>query len=256
MSKHRNDEIMCQLYRVKVLDNEEGDRHLKDGHNCPNCKNKGIIYRLNAHSECTAYPCPDCAAIRHSLYIQKVNGLEGKTVQSYKATDTWQQNALNKVNDYINDNSGAWLYFGGQSGAGKTHLCTAAMREKVFKYQLDAHIMNWIEDGGKLKRIVNDQDNYTKEIDKFKNADILYIDDFFKCLHGDNITAADLRLAFEILNSRYTRNKPTIISSELLLTRINEIDNAVGGRIAEKCGRFVLNIRQDDKKNYRQNYTE
>ena len=77
-------------------------------------------------------------------------------------------------------------------------------------------------------------------IDRFKKAEVLYIDDLFKTGRNPDgsepkPTAADINAAFEIINYRY--NNPallTIISSELNEDELLDIDEAVGGRIFER----------------------
>jgi DNA replication protein DnaC len=64
-------------------------------------------------------------------------------------------------------------------------------------------------------------------------------------------TAADVRLAFEIINYRVVSKLPTIISSEFTLGELVDIDQAVAGRIAEMAEFNAINITPDIKKNYR-----
>ena len=50
-----------------------------------------------------------------------------------------------------------------------------------------------------------------------------------------SITEADINRAIEIINARYNMpNKRTIISSELDISEIRKIDEAVGGRIYQR----------------------
>ena len=93
-------------------------------------------------------------------------------------------------------------------------------------------------------------------IDRFKKAEVLYIDDLFKTGKAPDgsvlkITGADVNVAFEIINYRY--NNPalvTIISSELTEDEILDIDEATGGRIYERAKK-AFSIGKDRKKNYR-----
>lgn len=95
----------------------------------------------------------------------------------------------------------------------------------------------WREMAPKLKALVNERELYEAKMDKFKEADVLYIDDFFK----GNITAADINLAFELLNSRYnSRSKITIISTERTVEDLIEIDEALGSRIYERSKGFYI----------------
>ena len=79
----------------------------------------------------------------------------------------------------------------------------------------------------------------------------MYIDDLFKTKQGASVTAADINIAFEILNYRYINDMLTIISSEKTLREILDIDEAVGSRIYEMAQGYILNISADPAKNYR-----
>ena len=95
-----------------------------------------------------------------------------------------------------------------------------------------------------MKAAVTDFREYEKRVNTWKNAPILYIDDFLK----GKITDGDINLAFEILNHRDMGNRPTIISSELTIERICELDEATGSRIAAQAR--ALCIKTPDE-NYR-----
>lgn len=73
-----------------------------------------------------------------------------------------------------------------------------------------------------------------------------------KIEQGTKPTAADINIAFELLNCRYNNSKLlTIISSEKTVNEIIKIDEAVGSRIKEKSKNFAININKDIQKNYR-----
>ena len=70
--------------------------------------------------------------------------------------------------------------------------------------------MLWRDIAVKLKSVVNDFNEYERLISPLKNADVLYIDDFFKTGKdrvGNTMrpTEADCNLAFEIINYRYNQ---------------------------------------------------
>ena len=68
------------------------------------------------------------------------------------------------------------------------------------------------------------------------------------------LTSADMNIAFEMLNFRYTNDKLiTVISSEKTISDIVKIDEAIAGRIVERTGlkRFCNNILKDPSKNFR-----
>jgi DNA replication protein DnaC len=182
------------------------------------------------------------------------NVLKDYRFDNYVAKEPWQQGVIDKAKKFVNDEGNHWFFMGGQSGCGKTHLCTAVCREFLLKGK-SVQYMLWRDDVTKLKSAVTDSEEYGKLIDRYKNADVLYIDDLFKTGKVDSgfqkPTAADINVAFEILNYRY--NNPaliTIISSELTEDELLDIDEATGGRIYERAKK-AFSIGQDRKKNYR-----
>ena len=59
--------------------------------------------------------------------------------------------------------------------------------------------MIWTEEATKLKALKTDDEGYEREINKWKTAEVLYIDDFLK----GGVTDADKNIAFDLLNARY-----------------------------------------------------
>ena len=113
--------------------------------------------------------------------------------------------------------------------------------------------MLWKDDSRKIK---NDNFEGGNLIDYYKSVEVLYIDDLFKVgkSYGEEIqrpTAGDINIAFEIINSRVTQKKKTIISSESTILEIFDIDEAIAGRIKQMCGDYCLNISKGVGKNYR-----
>ena len=63
-------------------------------------------------------------------------------------------------------------------------------------------------------------------------------------------TGADINVAFEIINFRYSNPQSvTIISSELTEDELIDIDEAIGGRIYERSK--AITIGRDRSRNYR-----
>ena len=85
--------------------------------------------------------------------------------------------------------------------------------------------------------------------------ELLYIDDLFKTgrsfdSRSPRPTTADVNVAFEILNYRYTAKLPTIVSSECVLDDLIQIDESLAGRIAERA-KNLFELGPDRGKNYR-----
>ena len=79
---------------------------------------------------------------------------------------------------------------GGQSGAGKTHLCTAVTVHYIRKGK-EARYMLWRDEIAQIKAIVTDSAAYAARMDALKKTPVLYIDDLFKGslkdgIHDDN----------------------------------------------------------------------
>ena len=206
-------------------------------YDCPKCKNRGWI----AYNNGDGVVCELCSCMprRKSLRQIRLSGLsallEDYRFDNYETPEPWQVSALNKAREYAENPDGRWLYIFGRPGTGKSHLCTAvcgALLEAgaVVRYML------WRDASRELKALTNDSAGFGEAIRPYKAADVLYIDDFLK----GGTTEADMRLAFELLNSRYNSRKPTLLSSELSIDDVLDLDEAVGSRIYERAKGYVI----------------
>lgn len=217
------------------------------GYDCQLCKNKGYIEKIVDDNEVLA-ECR-CLKIRDTLRRIKNSGLEELlrccTFRNFETTEEWQKSIKSGAMSFSEKNKG-FFYIGGQSGCGKTHLCTAIIGAMIKKGR-SARYFVWREDSTALKAIVNDKE-YQPAIDNFKKTDVLYIDDLFK---QSSVSDADVKLAFEIIDYRARNRLMTIISSELDIDGLIEIDEALAGRIIEQTKRNRHIISKDRAKNYR-----
>ena len=97
-----------------------------------------------------------------------------------------------------------------------------------------------------LKQCVTDEENFIREMDKYLNPRVLFIDDFLK----GKITAADLNYIYRIINSRYLKNMPIIISTEKTIDEIISWDEAVGSRLVEMAKDNIITFNERSN-NYR-----
>ena len=142
-----------------------------------------------------------------------------------------------------------WLAFCGQSGAGKTHLCTAAFVQAVERRGVEGEYMLW---GPALREIKRDVfETGEALLDRYKRAPLLYIDDLFKGRTDIPLGDADLRIALELLDFRYSSRLPTILSTERTFPQLAALDEAIAGRLRERCGRFLVSITPEPGKNFR-----
>ena len=258
-----------RVYCERQIDREnaiEGNLHKIDGYDCPLCLNRGYISQLEDYNGCYSIMMRfcSCRSIRGVLATLRKNGLDGVmeryTLERFTTAEPWQRSVLTAAETYLAEFVAAgererpWFFFGGTSGCGKTHVCTALSVE-LTRRGTPLCYMLWRDEATRLKGCMSDG-SYTAEVNRFKTAPLLYVDDLFKTGRGEGQhrqrpTAADLNLAFEIINARYVSRKPTIISSESTLPEIIHFDAAIGGRVKEMCGRFCLNLGEDRGKNWR-----
>lgn len=113
--------------------------------------------------------------------------------------------------------------------------------------------MQWIDESRRLKANINDN-NFEDQVQEYINVSLLYIDDLLKQKYTPNPTfsESDIKIAFTILNARYLRNKPTIISSEWdLINQLLPVDEGVFSRVYERCKEYTVYVERDPGNNYR-----
>lgn len=234
--------------RVDVYNRSQGEDD-GTGIQCDSCNNRGDSAFLNEDGFFTLRPCK-CAGTRLTVSRLQKQGLfeiaKKKTLPSFR-TDTDTQRALKGlVARFIKEPEPRWMILCGQSGAGKTHLCTAAFVRITLDRGLDGRYLMWNSDGRRIKAAAKEGDEQL--LNDFKRCALLYIDDLFKCKRDAEPSDADVRLAFEILDYRYNHKLMTIISTEMPLEDIRYLDEAIFRRIHEMCGPYIGNIGKDPGK--------
>lgn len=247
-------------WKIAKFNERQGNLNKYDGFNCPKCKNRGgFLYLTEDGYEQFKY-C-ECSKFRDTIHKLKRSGLNSslkeKTFENFKTNATWQEIALSKAENFVKETDKKWFYFGGQSGCGKTHLCTA-ISICFLKKNKNVHYMPWRDEVTRLKSVIFNESKYGSYISVLKNVEVLYIDDFWKTGKDSKKqlttpSSSDINIAYEIINSRYATKKITIFSSEFLLREIFDIDEAIGSRIYEMSdnGGFCYNLKRNLEKNYR-----
>ena len=219
----------------------EGKLHLSDGYNCDKCKNRGGFMKITELGNEVFVPC-SCSNAREMVRKLKRAGIPNKlddyTFFNYFHEKDWQKKLKNVIKKFGEQESYRWLYVCGQSGIGKTHLCTALINV-ILKKGLSVYYMPWRDEISELKNSM-----YTsggEAIRRMKTFDVLYIDDLFKSSKdqkGNTLlpTSFEINTVYEVLNARYAGNKITIMSSNLKLEDIYNIDSAIAERIKNMCG--------------------
>ena len=231
-------------------------------YNCSICNNTLSTHGLKFYNDGTGHyfhhaskSCK-CNLIRKSLKIMQDNGLLGiikkKTFSNFQTTNDFQKaiksNAINFVKAIIAKQKVSF-FVGGQSGAGKTHICSAMLGEFA-KHGICVYFFNYINDIATLNRYQynsTEKDEYENLLSLYKQADILYFDDF---MFGE-VSVSEQKIIFNIINHRYENDLPCIISSNKTLNDIRRINAPIYGRLYEMCSKFIININNDEAKNFR-----
>ena len=249
----QNDEFLEM--KVKWFNESVGTLNEFDGIDCDKCKNKGVISYIKESNGKKFEYSQECSCVKkRKVYLKaKESGLGeflNKRSKDYLATNEWQkQNKQLLVNFCMNENdTNTWFIALGQSGSGKTLLCSIIANHFLFNQNKEVIYITWTDFISKLKRDM--MGDSTKEVsnylDEIKNAEVLFIDELLK-----KYNETDLKYIIEIINYRYTNDLKTIITSERNIDNLLDIDEATFGRVLEKAKGFVIDIARDRSKNYR-----
>lgn len=231
----------------------EGSMNVADGIDCPKCKNRGEYIEIRIVDDMpyeVAVVC-DCMETRNTKSKLKKNGMApllNKVFDTFSVRTEFQKTIKQKAfeNTLVKDG----FFIGGQSGAGKTHICSAICNALLAqKHQVMYSI--WTTDFKDLNFMMNNRDEYRKKIKELQTVEVLFIDDLFKGKIGTELSNSDITNVFEVLNYRCNNKRKTIISSEYNFNEILKIDEGVAGRIKEICKDYVFNVEREKNKNIR-----
>lgn len=218
---------------------------------CEICKDTGWIQVENNFADMhpVVRPC-ECVEVKRCKKILEDSGIaeafRSKTIREYTPKSEQQATTKKMCVEYIQsfqeirhsrENSIALL---GQPGAGKTHLIIA-IGNALLNSGVGVIYAEYPSMVMQLKQTIRDEEEFQKAINRYKNALVLIIDDLYKgMLRQGRVNESDLNIIFGIINYRYLKNSPTLVSSEYKMKDLIYFDEAIGSRIGEMCkGRVV-----------------
>lgn len=146
--------------------------------------------------------------------------------------------------------SGKGLVFVGSVGSGKTHLAGAIAnnliqrKERTVIFGTAVSLLGQIRDG--IKRDA-------KVIDDLESCDLLIIDDLGK----EQTTPWVLETLFSVINTRYERMLPIVVTTNYTLAELEsmlgKIGEAVVSRLFETCERIQMTAQDYRKINFAKN---
>jgi DNA replication protein DnaC len=177
------------------------------------------------------------------------------TLKSFIAKEQFQKYMLLAANNFLTKTGVFSILFLGQSGVGKSHICIAIANELIKKGAY-VEFMPYVEFMIRLKQNMTDSEVFNKMTAKFRNCNYLVIDDFLKNSKRNGRTnETDLGVMFDILDFRYRKKRPVILSSEYYLHEIALMDEALAGRLKQMAthddSKYIVEIAKDKSKNYR-----
>jgi len=225
-----------ELERQRRYANEVvGNLNTLDGIKCESCLNRGYVNKIDeTYNIVYVETCSECGYKRYIAKIVKQSGLDAiaqqYTFDNFTTNESWQGHVKEKALSYVKEDFKTnWFFIGGESGSGKTMICTAITME-LLKKGKKAHYMLWRDEIMKIKGMT-----MTPE--------------YHDLIH---------QLQTVPVNARYNTNRTTIISSEYALAqiesfekKIDSLGGAISGRIHERAVKYEINLQQDGKRNYR-----
>lgn len=238
--------------KMQALSQQSMKSKERKKYKCDICQDVGMV--LN--SQTGAYRKCECRLNKEMQKLWEKSGLKTENnTKTFGSFETWNDDAVmmkKKAIEYYksfqqiqNDRVNSIMLLGA-SGSGKTHLSLALANNFIEKKKKRVVYMSYRDIVSKLKRCATDEVETEKITKQYRNAEILLIDDLFK----GKITDSDINIAFELINYRYINYLPVMISSELSIKKLSEIDMAIAGRLVEMSGKYRYEVK-DINSNYR-----
>lgn len=254
--------MLDEMDKLIMKDYNESEGTLREGEpDCRVCKNKRQVAEVFKARNGEYIVYSDCKCLKQVSALRRIqkSGLAEQLKQcrfdNYETKHDYQTILLGKAKDFLQNGARNWFVALGQTGCGKTHICTAICGELLNRGH-SVRYVRWHYELKRIKGLAKNAEEYAEAMDDILKSEVIYIDDIFK--RGKNPdgtlarpTDADVRLVFEIIDTASASGKTLIISGEDLRPALVDIDEAIAGRIIQKAGHFLVQITTGTGKNFR-----
>ncbi|NFK78962.1 MerR family transcriptional regulator [Clostridium botulinum] len=231
---------------------------------CKKCRDTTWIETEEGFKRCECYEKEGIKRMWSKFGLDPQNTLKLNDYKPYdEVTKIAKEKAINYIKEFNKIKNTKENSFGlfGQPGAGKSHIIIA-IGVALLKENIQVVYMPYLEVIRELKASTLDQEYYIKLISKYQCPTVLIIDDLFKDkIKNDQLikdrygnivglSESDVKHIYPILNYRYLNDLPTLISTECTQEMLIQLDEALAGRILERCGENMVTFK-GPKYNYR-----
>lgn len=174
---------------------------------------------------------------KHIDYLIGKSGIKGRlldyTFENFK-TNTSNKKYYDFAKIYCsnweeNKSDGIGIIMQGQNGTGKSHLSIAIAHELIEQSLVNVRVGSFIKIAMEIRK---NFDSENEVVDHLSNIDLLILDDFGK----EKSTPWIQQLSYLVINERYEKKKPTIITTNYSGQDLNtKFDTATIGRLIECC---------------------
>lgn len=146
----------------------------------------------------------------------------------------------------------------GVPGCGKTHILTALSNNLMQRKKIEdgdgqqqgvsVQYFPYVEGFNNLR---DDFNLLERKMERMKKADVLFIDDLFKPVKQwtkdgyqriPRATAWQIEQMYAVINHRYLNHLPILVSTELIMEELVDVDDALASRIVQMCKSFLVTI--------------
>lgn len=210
---------------------------------CSNCKDTGYIFNK---ARGTVKEC-DCLKNKKRIQLpEKYRFITFDDIEiNIYSNNADVERVVQRFKDITHKQMQRGLYIQGAVGRGKTFIAAAIFNKFVGKCDVRFITANEL-----IKNIIdgfNSGNNY--DIDKYKEADVLILDD----IGTEKITEFAESIFFNLLNHRYNKKLPTIITSNFSIDELPSKYIYSGARIKSRLSEMctVLSLIADDQREKR-----